>query len=105
MNVSLNLVSITFSQGRSRIRSRSSPQDRSSLHMSTRVRAEALAQRQDVPPRLAALHDRAQHPDRNWQGQEPVAQCGRTLRSLVAVLRHEGDELLHRAYRSQQSSW
>ena len=60
-------------QGCSRIRPRRSSQDRSPVHVSTRVRAEALAQRQDVPPRVAALHDRPANPHRDRQGQEPLA--------------------------------
>lgn len=31
----------------------------------------------------------------DWQGKEPMAECRRALGSVVAILRHERDELLH----------
>merc|ERR1719477_39140 len=48
---------------------------------------------------LPAVHAGAPHPPRDWQGQEPMAQCRCPLWCFVAVFRHEGDELLHRAVR------
>lgn len=73
--------------------------------MPARVRPQAPSQRQDVPVGFAALYARAPDPYRDRQGQEPLAQRGRPLRRVAAVLRHEGDELLHSSLRCQQSSW
>merc|ERR1712117_766815 len=44
-------------------------------------------------------------PARDGQGEEPLAQCGCALWRAAAVLRNEGDELLHRLVRNQQGAW
>merc|ERR1712012_343871 len=53
---------------------------------------------------VSALQSGASHPPRDWQGEEPLAQRGRSLRCPPPVLRHEGDELLHCLVRRVQSS-
>merc|ERR1711864_13284 len=86
------------------IRSRRAEEDRPSLHLSEGVRPQAPARRQAVQVGVPAVHAGAPNPAGDWQGEEPRAQRRRTLRGAAAVLRPEGDELLHSPLRSVQSS-
>lgn len=49
--------------------------------------------------RCASVQSGAASLTGDWQSEEPVAQCGRTFGRAAAILRHEGDELLHRPVR------
>lgn len=75
-------------------------EDRPPLHLSERVCSQTPAQRPSIPSGSRHLQGGPSHLDRAGQGQEPLAQRGLPLGRAAAVLRVEGDELLHRHVRS-----
>lgn len=81
--------------GCTRLWSCSPTKDRSSLHLPTRIRLEAFAQRQDVQVGLWLVQNNAWCPTRTRKSQEPMAKCGCTFGSFASTLWNEGNELLY----------
>lgn len=81
--------------GRPRLRPCRAAQDRSAIHVPARVRPEASARGSALQAGVERVQGGAANPDRSRQGEEPVAECGRSLRRAAAVLRPVRDELLH----------
>jgi hypothetical protein len=67
--------------------------------MPARILPETSPRRQDVQAGVSAVQTGAPNPDGDWQGQEPLAQRGCALGRHPPILRTQGDELLHCAFR------
>lgn len=57
------------------------------------------------PARCSSIQNSSSRPLGNWQGEEPMAERRRSFWCSAAILRNEGNELLHRPLRSIACSW